>query len=65
MSEPIPDTPPAAAAAEAVEAAELRKRIAELEAERYRDGQLIEQRHQVLDPVAPAPSAYNAVGVTL
>lgn len=48
------------------EVAELRKRLAQLEsAQAYRQAQLDEQRHQVLDPVAPAPSAYNAVGVTL
>lgn len=40
---------------------QLRERIAELEAERYRQGQLTEQHHQVWDAAAPSPSAYIAV----
>lgn len=42
------------------EVAELRKQIGGLQAEAYRDGQLAEQRHQLVDDVAPAPSAYIA-----
>lgn len=37
-----------------------RKRIAELEAEAHRQALLEEQRHQLLDDVAPDPAAYIA-----